>query len=243
MTVILGAGALGQEILEKFFREKNNIVFYDNDRRKWGQSISGREVITLSRLLDLVKQDDTEIVIAVRSKTVFPFLTDICLPHTVLWSMENNVLTPFDLNAIGPNYQWREDPVVFEQNRLYACIEAKENFACQGNIAAYNHAVDYINFKREHLLLPEIDSIELTNCCNLRCPNCATITAKFPKGYMSSEIFDLALKHAKPAGSCVELHGMGEPLLHPQFIQCLERMEAVHVDACVSTNAVLLDQT
>lgn len=119
-------------------------------------------------------------------------------------------------------------------------IKARDAFAAQGKTAAYKQAVEYIKFKKEHLLMPDLDSIELTNACNLNCPNCGSTTAKFHKGFMSDEVFDLALKLSNPA-KYMAIHGAGEPLLHPKFLQYLEKLVEIDKDTIVSTNGILLD--
>lgn len=81
MTVIYGTGPTGQEALKNFYSEGSDVVFYNNDRRVWGQTVSGKVVINFDRLTDLLENAGAEIVFAadMQDKTAVPFLKDVCL--------------------------------------------------------------------------------------------------------------------------------------------------------------------
>ena len=49
MTIIVGVGETGKKIKKLFLENEKNIVWYDNDRRKWGRTIENIKVITLDK--------------------------------------------------------------------------------------------------------------------------------------------------------------------------------------------------
>lgn len=77
MIVILGAGEYGIQIRNQFFSNENDVVFYDNDRRKWGKIIADTKVITLEHFQELAKLDNTKIIIGGQSSSLLFFLKDI----------------------------------------------------------------------------------------------------------------------------------------------------------------------
>ena len=243
MTIIYGTGELAQDGWKRFCKDDDEAVFYSNDRREWGRVISGRKVIDFNQLTEHLEQGNTELIYAAdpQDKTAIPFLKDVCPPHTKIRSIEGGQLVPFDLDRIGENYQWWLTPEELEQKNLEDSIKVRDLFAAQGKTEAYAQAVEYIRYKKDHLLVPDLDSIEITNSCNLNCPNCGTPISKFPKGFMSEEIFDLSVKHLNPAKH-IGLHGVGEPLLHPKLLQYIAKLVKIDKNIIISTNAVLLDQ-
>lgn len=240
MTIIFGAADLGRRIVKEFFANQNDLVFYDNDRRKWGKTIDGLTVVNLEQFLKFLQEKDTKIIVATENETALAFLKDICLPDNEILAVKGNELARFDLAGVK---DFKRDIRSIEEKKLKRYEEARDEFKKQGNMTAYQHAVEYIAFKRENPLTPEIRGIELTNNCNLRCPNCPTPTSKYPKGFMCEEVFQQALKMIPPyLEDSFSLHGLGEPLLHPQFISYLERVAAFDVHTMISTNGILLDE-
>lgn len=83
----------------------------------------------------------------------------------------------------------------------------------------------------------------LTEGCNLACRHC-WLSPKFdPAGNqyqtLSVELFDMAIREAKPLGlRGVKLTG-GEPLLHPQFIKLLEIARREELGLTIETNGLL----
>ncbi|HQQ64111.1 MAG TPA: radical SAM protein [Pseudomonadales bacterium] len=64
--------------------------------------------------------------------------------------------------------------------------------------------------------------VELTNRCNATCDFCPR--EKTPKqGFMSFEVFQQTVERIKELGSHAQvfLTGLGEPMLHPQFLACV----------------------
>lgn len=240
MIVILGAGINGKLMYQKVYSKKRNIVFYDNDRRKWGERIGNTEVITLDCFLRLAKDKDTTIILTVNSPNLICFLKDIN-PFCRVLKEENDKLVDVKIRDI-PQFQYDNSIEIGRKNlECYEkmCVELKK----KGDDIAYYHALEYVEFKRKHLNLPEISSIELTNNCNLKCPNCPNSSLSFHKGYIRDEVFEQALKYIPPYKTdMVSVHGMGEPLMHSKLIYYLKRLAEIRVGICMSTNGILLDE-
>lgn len=239
MNVIFGAGKLGREIRANYFERDDNVVFYDNDRRKWGSTIDGVEVITLDNFTELANKENTRIIIGCKAVSSLFFLRDVS-PLCEVVKVEDDKIVPFHLSDIG-EFPY-DNAIEIGQRNLEEHIRRTDEFKLMGNMIAYNHAVNYVNFKKDHLHLPEISALEFTNDCNLKCPNCPNSTLTFHKGYMGDEVFEMALKYLPPyKDDVVTVHCMGEPLLHPKCITYLERLAELEINICMSTNGILLD--
>jgi SynChlorMet cassette radical SAM/SPASM protein ScmF len=86
----------------------------------------------------------------------------------------------------------------------------------------------------------------LTEGCNLRCRHC-WIAPTFagrqlaPGEYLDVDLLDKAVAEGKPLGlSQAKLTG-GEPLLHPHFLQVVDRLTAAGLSLMLETNGTLLD--
>ena len=239
MIIILGAGQYGVQIRNHFFENREDIVFYDNDRRKWGKTIDNAIVITLEKFQQLIRVEDTQVVVGGRSSSLLFFLKDAA-PACQILKVADGQLVAMDIEEIG-EFSYDNALEVGTKN-LEKHISRMDEFKQEGKTAAYKHASEYIEFKKEHLRLPEISSIELTNNCNLKCPNCPNATLSFHKGYMSDEVFEKALKYLPPyKNDTIAVHCMGEPLLHPKLIVYLKRLAELEINICMSTNGVLLE--
>lgn len=88
--------------------------------------------------------------------------------------------------------------------------------------------------------MPSAIGVELTNRCNLRCPECPTGsgTLKREKGNMDPVLFDKLVKELGPYLLNMNLFFQGEPMLHPAFFEMLELSRAIHTT--VSTNGHFL---
>jgi radical SAM protein with 4Fe4S-binding SPASM domain len=88
--------------------------------------------------------------------------------------------------------------------------------------------------------MPVSIGIELTNTCNLNCPECVTGSGQMErdKGYMSLELFNKVINELGPYLYNINLYFQGEPMLHPQFFSFLERSRRYHTT--VSTNGHFL---
>jgi len=70
--------------------------------------------------------------------------------------------------------------------------------------------------------LPKLVMIEPTNVCNFSCAMCPHKIMKRKKGFMELELFKLVLDRVKEAGvPHIILHTVGEPLMHPKFLEML----------------------
>lgn len=234
--IIFGAGNYGKEILSKYIEEKENIVFYDNDRRKWGKRCCDIEIINLDKLLELVRIKSTRLIIASRAPSALNFIKDI-RPECSVFAEKEDKLSILNINEIK-EFIYDNSREVGTKNLEKYAKELEES----DNKIAYEHAKTYISYKEKHLELPEIYSIEFTNNCNLKCPNCPNSTANYYKGYMNDSVFKEILKYLPPyKEDVVSVHGIGEPLLHPKFIQYLEKLAELGINICVSTNGILLE--
>ena len=84
-------------------------------------------------------------------------------------------------------------------------------------------------------------AIELTNHCNLKCPQCPQGKLAVPKGYMDRQTF---LECLRFSSGYTELNWRGEPLLHPNLAEYVTIAKKVNptLDLGFHTNGTLLDQ-
>jgi radical SAM protein with 4Fe4S-binding SPASM domain len=88
--------------------------------------------------------------------------------------------------------------------------------------------------------MPVSISTELTNNCNLRCPECSSGSGEMvrKRGFMDIELFKKIMKELKPYLYNVNLYFQGEPMLHPLFFSFLANCPASN--SIVSTNGHFL---
>jgi len=88
--------------------------------------------------------------------------------------------------------------------------------------------------------MPVSISFELTNHCNLQCPECASGSGmmKRERGFMEIELFKRVISELKPYLYYINLYFQGEPMLHPQFYDFPEF--AGNIPTVVSTNGHFL---
>ncbi len=84
--------------------------------------------------------------------------------------------------------------------------------------------------------IPPAISIELTNHCNLRCPECPSGSGAMTrgKGFMDPSLFKDLIKDLKSYLFNINLYFQGEPMLHPDFFSFLRIAESI--PTTVSTN-------
>ena len=80
--------------------------------------------------------------------------------------------------------------------------------------------------------------LEITNICNLSCSFCPG--TKREKGFMSPEDFGFLAGRLRPYTEYLYLHLMGEPLLHPELEEILERGGELGFKIIITTNGTLL---
>lgn len=96
--------------------------------------------------------------------------------------------------------------------------------------------------------------VELTSYCNLRCPFCPSRHLRRRRTFLSPEdarvifgkIAAYARRYDDTAGYAalqrmVYLHVMGEPLLHPRFVECVRAARDAGLLPALFTNATLLN--
>jgi len=90
---------------------------------------------------------------------------------------------------------------------------------------------------------PLTGNIGLTNKCNLRCEICGSQRhldeAGVRRRHMEIETFEAVAKTLFPVLSVVELNSQGDPLLHPQVEQVLDRIAAHRCAIKLQTNGTL----
>jgi len=90
--------------------------------------------------------------------------------------------------------------------------------------------------------MPLAIGAELTNHCNLRCPECSSGSGMMtrPKGFMSTALFDKLISELEPYLYNINLYFQGEPMLHAGFFHLLER--CANLNTVVSTNGHFLSE-
>ena len=90
--------------------------------------------------------------------------------------------------------------------------------------------------------MPVSISAELTNHCNLNCPECHSGSGsglmKRKRGFMDVALFDKVVTELKPWLYNINLYFQGEPMLHPQFFLFLKKSHGIRT--VVSTNGHFL---
>lgn len=82
--------------------------------------------------------------------------------------------------------------------------------------------------------------VEITNVCNLRCSFCPG--TKRAAAFMAPAFFGRVMEQVAPLTGQICLHVLGEPLLHPQFPEIMERSAAAGIEVNLTTNGLLLDR-
>jgi radical SAM protein with 4Fe4S-binding SPASM domain len=90
--------------------------------------------------------------------------------------------------------------------------------------------------------MPLSAGIEITNYCNLKCPECSSGSDKMTRarGLMKTELFEKFISEAGPYLFNINLYFQGEPMLHPQFFSFIEKSADLKVT--VSTNGHFLTE-
>ena len=88
--------------------------------------------------------------------------------------------------------------------------------------------------------MPIAVSTELTNICNLHCPQCSTGSGLMQRksGFMDIGMFNRVVKELTPYLCCLNLYFQGEPMLHPSFFSFIGDRSKLYT--IVSTNGHFL---
>lgn len=84
--------------------------------------------------------------------------------------------------------------------------------------------------------------IELTNSCNLTCSHCYRLSWQAKTGFMKKEVWQKIISDVKqlPNLERIVFGGIGEPLLHPNFLEIIENIKVLKCRVSVTTNGFLL---
>ena len=106
--------------------------------------------------------------------------------------------------------------------------------------ATYSYLRSTINGNPEIMGLPVTINVELTNNCNLKCPQCLSGSGDMQRGrgYMKPELFQRIISELKPGLYTISLYFQGEPMLHPDFFEFLGYCRGIN--SVVSTNGHFL---
>lgn len=107
-------------------------------------------------------------------------------------------------------------------------------------LAAYSYLTSSITGRPDMNGMPLAVGVELTNNCNLQCPECASGSGQMTRkrGYMDIGLFKRTMKELKPYLYNTNLYFQGEPMLHPGFFSFLEYSN--DTQTTVSTNGHFL---
>ena len=82
--------------------------------------------------------------------------------------------------------------------------------------------------------------IEITEKCNLNCPFCPSAKWSGHRGEMPLALFEKILARLQGNVQEIFLHVLGEPLLHPQFTEILNAVDASDLRLNLTTNGLLI---
>jgi pyruvate-formate lyase-activating enzyme len=89
--------------------------------------------------------------------------------------------------------------------------------------------------------------VEPTNACNLACSICVRHAWEEPEGFMEWEVFEAIVEGMAETGlpegdqKTIALMGLGEPLLHPGFLDMVQLAKSRDLRVEVTSNALMLD--
>jgi radical SAM protein with 4Fe4S-binding SPASM domain len=109
-------------------------------------------------------------------------------------------------------------------------------------LTGYSYIYSSITGKAVTYGMPPALGVELTNNCNLKCPECSTGSGLMTrrKGFMDLKLFDKILSELKPYLYYATLYFQGESMMHPRFFSFLNR--SLNINTIVSTNGHFLSE-
>jgi radical SAM protein with 4Fe4S-binding SPASM domain len=121
------------------------------------------------------------------------------------------------------NFYWNNNnfPYFSFLNQLFISGVVKYRNAL---LAGYSYLAGTISGKPVIRGMPPAVSMELTNHCNLRCPECPSGSGSLTRerGFMEIDLFRRAVNELEPYLCYLNLWFQGEPMLHPDFFSFLE---------------------
>jgi radical SAM protein with 4Fe4S-binding SPASM domain len=108
--------------------------------------------------------------------------------------------------------------------------------------SAFSYLLSILSGRPHIYGMPVAAGIELTNCCNLRCPECLTGTGSLlrPAGYMDANLYKRIVDELRPYLYNINLYFQGEPMLHPDFFSFIEN--SLGLKLTISTNGHFLSK-
>lgn len=108
--------------------------------------------------------------------------------------------------------------------------------------AGYSYLKSSVTGKPEVSSMPVSISTELTNICNLNCPECSSGSGRMlrRRGNMDIELFKRIMKELSPYLYNTNMYFQGEPMLHPLFFSFLSN--TINTHTTVSTNGHFLSE-
>jgi radical SAM protein with 4Fe4S-binding SPASM domain len=109
-------------------------------------------------------------------------------------------------------------------------------------VTGYSYLFSSLSGRAFNPGMPASISVELTNHCNLNCPECLSGSGQMKrgKGFMNIDLYDKVLKELSPYLYNINLYFQGEPMMHPQFFLFLEK--DLNTYTIVSTNGHFLSE-
>jgi len=80
--------------------------------------------------------------------------------------------------------------------------------------------------------------VEISNACNLKCDFCPTVNKS--QTFMDASLFEKIVSQLPPLTNAINLHIMGEPLLHPQLDEFIHICAAHNLPVTIVTNGTLM---
>jgi len=108
----------------------------------------------------------------------------------------------------------------------------------------FSYLISRISHRVIHWGNPLAVSIEPTNTCNLRCPECPAGTNDLtrPHGFMKPELFKSIIGQLLPSLSYLTLYFQGEPYLNKYIFNFIAFAESKKIFVASSTNGHFLDE-
>jgi radical SAM protein with 4Fe4S-binding SPASM domain len=109
-------------------------------------------------------------------------------------------------------------------------------------IAGYSYLISSVSGKASMKGMPVSLSVELTNNCNLQCPQCISGSGMMGRkhGFMDIKLFNKIINELNPFLYNLNLYFQGEPMLHPSFFAFVKNSRGIHT--VVSTNGHFLSE-
>ena len=107
-------------------------------------------------------------------------------------------------------------------------------------LAGYSYLRSSVTGNATVMGMPLSISAELTNNCNLHCPECSSGSGqmKRDRGFMDINLFNKVIKELSPYLNNINLYFQGEPMVHPLFFTFIRNSKKTHT--VVSTNGHFL---